>query len=149
VIQGGGFHTDFTSVVTSAPIAYEQGLSNVRGTIAMARTSDLNSATSQWFINTADNLSLDTGKYAAFGYVIGDGMKVVDAIAALGTYNLTNFAGSAFGEVPLHDVGNATTFSPSFFVTVDVTVVPEPQTWMLMGLGLTALAFTARRARPS
>jgi peptidyl-prolyl cis-trans isomerase A (cyclophilin A) len=149
VIQGGGFHTDFTTVATSAPIAYEQGLSNVRGTIALARTSDLNSATSQWFINTADNLSLDTGKYAAFGTVIGDGMKVVDAIAALGIYNLSNFAGGAFGEVPLHDVGNATSFSPSFFVTTSIKVVPEPQTWMLMGLGLTALAFSVRRARPS
>jgi cyclophilin family peptidyl-prolyl cis-trans isomerase len=149
VIQGGGYNDDFTSVVQRAPIAYEQGLSNMRGTIAMARTADLNSATSQWFINTVDNTSLDTAQYAAFGQVLGDGMKVVDAIAALPRYNLSNFAGNAFTEVPLHDVAGATTFSPSFFVTVSVKVVPEPQTWMLMGLGLSAMAFAARRSRSS
>ncbi|MGC4059666.1 MAG: peptidylprolyl isomerase [Aquabacterium sp.] len=149
VIQGGGYHGDFSSVAQGAPIAYEQGLSNLRGTIAMARTADLNSATSQWFINTVDNTSLDTAQYAAFGYVLGDGMKVVDAIAALPRYNLSNFAGGAFTDVPLHDVAGATTFSPSFFVTMSVEVVPEPQTWMLMGLGLSALAFSARRTRPS
>jgi cyclophilin family peptidyl-prolyl cis-trans isomerase len=149
VIQGGGYNDDFSPVTQSAPIAYEQGLSNLRGTIAMARTADLNSATSQWFINTVDNTSLDTAQYAAFGYVLGDGMKVVDAIAALPRYNLSGFAGNAFTEVPLHDVAGATTFSPSFFVTVSVKVVPEPQTWMLMGLGLSALAYAARRARPS
>jgi peptidyl-prolyl cis-trans isomerase A (cyclophilin A) len=148
VIQGGGFNADFSALATMAPIAYEQGLSNVRGTLAMARTSDLNSATSQWFINTANNLSLDPAKYAAFGTVLGEGMKVVDAIAALPIYNLSNFAGGLFTDVPLHDVGSATTFSSSFFVTVQsVQVVPEPQTWTLMVSGLLALGMLTGRAR--
>lgn len=148
VIQGGGFYTDFSAVPQSAPIVNESSLSNARGTIAMARTADLNSATSQWFINTVDNnTKLDAAKYAVFGHVLGDGMKVVDAIAALPIYNLSNFAGSTFGEVPLRNVGSATVFSPDFFVTASVAVVPEPQTWMLMGLGLVGIGAVARRTR--
>jgi peptidyl-prolyl cis-trans isomerase A (cyclophilin A) len=147
VIQGGGFYTDFSSVPQSAPIVNESSLLNARGTIAMARTNDLNSATSQWFINTVDNTNLDAAKYAVFGHVLGDGMKVVDAIAALPIYNLSNFAGSTFGEVPLRNVGTATTFSPDFFVTTSVAVVPEPQTWMLLGLGLVGMGAVVRRTR--
>jgi len=61
------------------------GLSNIRGTIAMARTRSLNSATSQFYINHGDNSgSLDPGRYAVFGKVI-DGMSVVDAIALMPT----------------------------------------------------------------
>lgn len=74
VIQGGGFLADGTQKTpTFAPIALEvgKGLSNVQWTIAMARTVDLNSATSQFFINTVDNVALDTsgGGYAVFGRV--------------------------------------------------------------------------------
>jgi peptidyl-prolyl cis-trans isomerase A (cyclophilin A) len=88
VVQGGGFDASLTPAATQAPIALEvgKGLSNVRGTIAMARTSDLNSATSQFFINVVDNTSLDTsgGGYAVFGKVIA-GMDVVDAIRVVPT----------------------------------------------------------------
>ena len=61
VIQGGGFDQNFVSQPTNDPIVNESdnGLSNLRGTIAMARTADLNSATSQFYINTVDNLGLD------------------------------------------------------------------------------------------
>jgi peptidyl-prolyl cis-trans isomerase A (cyclophilin A) len=147
VIQGGGFYTDLSSVPQSAPIVNESSLLNARGTIAMARTSDLNSATSQWFINTVDNVKLDPLQYAVFGHVLGDGMTVVDAIAALTTYNISSFAGSAFSDVPLRNVGSATVFSPDFFVTTSIAVVPEPQAWILMGLGLVGIGAVARRAR--
>jgi cyclophilin family peptidyl-prolyl cis-trans isomerase len=147
VIQGGGFYDNFAGVVSQAPIVNETKLPNVRGTIAMARTADLNSATSQWFINTADNATLDTTKYAVFGQVLGDGMKVVDAIAALPIYNLSNFAGGAFGEVPLRNVGNATVFQPEFFVKVSVSAVPEPQSWALMAMGTLAVCAAARARR--
>src|SRR5262249_53202003 len=73
---------------TRAPIRNESnnGLSNVRGSIAMARTNNPDSATAQFFINHVDNANLDTfgGGYAVFGKVI-DGMKTVDEIAGVPT----------------------------------------------------------------
>jgi peptidyl-prolyl cis-trans isomerase B (cyclophilin B) len=93
MIQGGGYTSDYTKKPTRAPIENEaaNGLTNDRGTIAMARTADPHSATSQFFINHADNAFLDhTGKdprgwgYAVFGKVV-DGMAVVDAIATVPT----------------------------------------------------------------
>ncbi len=86
MVQGGGLTADYQRKETRPSIAYEagEGLSNVRGTLAMARTEDLNSATSQFFINTVDNVRLDGAKYAVFGKVI-DGMGVVDKIEAVKT----------------------------------------------------------------
>jgi peptidyl-prolyl cis-trans isomerase A (cyclophilin A) len=90
MIQGGGFTPDFTQKETRAPIKNEaeNGLLNRRGTIAMARTQDKDSATAQFFINLTDNQFLDHGTrdfgYAVFGRVTG-GMEVVDAIAAVET----------------------------------------------------------------
>ncbi len=91
MIQGGGFTEQMTRKKTRDPIINEakNGLSNMRGTIAMARTSDPNSATSQFFINHSDNDFLnyiDENKagYAVFGKVT-EGMDVVDAIAAVKT----------------------------------------------------------------
>jgi len=86
MIQGGGLVADGTRKATQAPIALEvgTGLLNTRGTIAMARTNNPDSATSQFFINHVDNDFLDsTGPgtgYAVFGEVVA-GMDVVDAIA--------------------------------------------------------------------
>ena len=89
MIQGGGFTADSEQKPTRDPIVNEadNGLSNLRGTIAMARTNDVNSATAQFFINVELNAGLDhTGTlssrewgYAVFGKVI-DGMDVVDDI---------------------------------------------------------------------
>ena len=86
MIQGGGFDTDMKQKPAHAPIKNEadNGLSNKAGTIAMARTSDVNSATAQFFINVVDNPMLDFKSksnygYAVFGKVIA-GMDVVDQI---------------------------------------------------------------------
>jgi len=94
VLQGGGYTADFRQKPTRPPIPNEadNGLSNLRGTIAMARTADPHSATSQFFINLVDNKRLDhTGKgdsqawgYAVFGKVV-EGMDVVDKIARVRT----------------------------------------------------------------
>lgn len=88
MIQGGGMKSDMVQLGTWAPIQLEvnNGLSNVRGSIAMARTDVLNSATSQFFINVVDNVFLDTsaGGYAVFGKVIS-GMEVVDKIRVVPT----------------------------------------------------------------
>ena len=94
VIQGGGYSRLFTERPTRDPIPYEgdNGLKNIRGAIAMARTSDPNSATAQWFIDLKDNDKLDHSVtdlgprygYAVFGKVV-EGMDVVDAIGAVAT----------------------------------------------------------------
>ena len=90
MIQGGGFDVAGERKPTAAPISNEagNGLSNKRGTIAMARTSDPHSATAQFFINHKDNPFLDrtTGNYgyAVFGRVV-EGMHVVDNIANVKT----------------------------------------------------------------
>jgi cyclophilin family peptidyl-prolyl cis-trans isomerase len=92
MIQGGGMEADMSQKSTRAPIKNEadNGESNRRGTLAMARTMDINSATAQFFINLRDNDFLDHGTrdfgYAVFGEVV-DGMDVVDAIAAVPTGN--------------------------------------------------------------
>jgi len=92
VIQGGGFTEAMKQKPTRASITNEadNGLKNLRGTLSMARTSDVNSATSQFFVNLADNAFLDHGSrdfgYAVFGKVV-DGLDVVDAIAAVKTGN--------------------------------------------------------------
>jgi peptidyl-prolyl cis-trans isomerase A (cyclophilin A)/peptidyl-prolyl cis-trans isomerase B (cyclophilin B) len=91
MIQGGGFTKDLHQKSTKAPIAIESknGLSNMRGTLAMARTGDPNSATAQFFINTVDNPRLDyvsdaNPGYAVFGKVVA-GLDVVDKIKAVQT----------------------------------------------------------------
>ena len=121
VIQGGGFLGTVnpsptpgsannnalpTQVLTFPPIQNEPGISNTRGTIAMAKLSnDPNSATSQWFINLANNggapNNLDTvnGGFTVFGKVVNNSMSVVDAIAAVPRFN----SGAPFDSVPLRN----------------------------------------------
>jgi peptidyl-prolyl cis-trans isomerase B (cyclophilin B) len=92
MIQGGGYDKDMKEKKTKPPIKNEagNGLSNVRGTVAMARTSVPDSATSQFYINVGDNSFLDRANsrdkvgYAVFGRVI-EGMDVVDKIKAVKT----------------------------------------------------------------
>jgi peptidyl-prolyl cis-trans isomerase A (cyclophilin A) len=93
MIQGGGHLPDMTEKSTDAPIKNEatNGLSNLRGTIAMARTNEVDSATAQFFINVVDNQRLDHVNqerygYAVFGEVV-EGMDVVDKIKDVATGN--------------------------------------------------------------
>jgi cyclophilin family peptidyl-prolyl cis-trans isomerase len=106
VVQGGGYTTGMVKKTDqAAPIELEsnKGLSNLRGTLAMARTNLPNSATSEFFINLIDNVSLDFKNtanpgYAVFGKVI-QGMEVVDAIAAEPTSVIGNMS-----DVPTVDI---------------------------------------------
>jgi peptidyl-prolyl cis-trans isomerase A (cyclophilin A) len=90
VIQGGGFTEDMTQKKTKPPVKNEadNGLKNKRGTLSMARTNDINSATSQFFVNLKDNDFLDHSRgnfgYAVFAKVT-EGMDVIDKIAAVET----------------------------------------------------------------
>jgi len=90
MIQGGGMSAGLEQKPTRAPIANEakNGLKNLRGTLSMARTNDINSATSQFFVNLVDNAFLDHSPgnygYAVFGRVVA-GMDTVDKIAQVRT----------------------------------------------------------------
>jgi len=104
VIQGGGFTTGLQAKATDGPIKNEAsvGFSNDRGTLAMARTSAPDSATSQFFINVLDNPQLDYSAssygYAVFGKVIS-GMEVVDQISITPVHSV-----NGFNDVPVDDV---------------------------------------------
>jgi peptidyl-prolyl cis-trans isomerase B (cyclophilin B) len=106
MIQGGGFEPGLKEKKTRDPIKNEagNGVKNERGTVAMARTNDADSATSQFFINTVDNKKLDRANakdnvgYAVFGRVI-DGMDVVDAIRRVKTEEV-----GGHEDVPVKDV---------------------------------------------
>ena len=110
MIQGGGHLADLSEKkVLFDPIKNEakNGLSNKRGTIAMARTNDINSATAQFFINVVDNQRLDHVSddrygYAVFGEVIS-GMEVVDKIKSVRTVTKTSTDGS-FENVPAQTI---------------------------------------------
>jgi cyclophilin family peptidyl-prolyl cis-trans isomerase len=107
MIQGGGMEPGMQTRATLYPPivneASSSGLSNLRGTIAMARTNQPDSATSQFFINTVDNTFLDPGQstpegYAVFGNVV-EGMDVVDQIEKVSTHTV-----GAHQDVPVEDI---------------------------------------------
>ena len=112
MIQGGGMQSDMRQKETTLPVKNEAGTgkTNKRGTIAMARTSEPHSATSQFFINLVDNtfLNYQTPNAQGFGYcVFGevvDGMDVVDAIAAVKTTNRMGHADVPEEEIKIVDI---------------------------------------------
>ncbi len=136
IIQGGGYigtvepaHPDRaqpTQVLHLPPIQNEPGISNKRGTIAMAQAgSDANSAASEWFINLADNggppNNLDirnnnAGPYTVFGKIVNNGMTVVDAIAAAPRFNA---GGPPFDTLPLRNYT-----SPNFITVANFFSIP-------------------------
>lgn len=107
VVQGGNFSFDgggnLQSVTSRGAVVNEPRISNVRGTVAMAKLAgDPDSATNQWFVNMGDNsanLDNQNGGFTVFGTVLGDGMQVVDAIAALRIVNIN----STFSSLPVDD----------------------------------------------
>ena len=136
IVQAGGFAFDgitpIVDIESNDPIINEPLYSNLRGTIAMAKfDGDPNSATNQWFINLADNsaiLDAQNGGFTVFGQVIGDGMEVVDAIAALFTFPFQ----APFNEIPLIDypldapTDDLTLLNETNLVIVNAVVVTDP-----------------------
>ncbi len=150
VVQGGGFigtvnptlpaYAQPTPVPTFSPIQNEPGISNRIGTIAMAKLDGKpNSATSQWFVNLANNggppANLDTtnGGFTVFGHVTGVGMTVVNAIAAVPIFNL----GSPFNSLPLRNYTSGQFIRVPNLVSIAGITVISP------------LAFTASSDNPS
>ena len=137
VIQGGGYRWDgvsngVASIAANAPVANEfsASRSNLRGTIAMAKLDgDPNSATNQWFFNLTDNsASLDNqnGGFTVFGEVIGNGMQVVDAIAALRVVNGVAANSSAvFNSLPVVTVPATWIAAQNLVIISAVSVLPE------------------------
>ena len=149
VVQAGGFtytgpiqaDRAFTldSVATGTSVVNEPKLSNVRGTIAMAKGSSPDSAKSQWFINLSDNAnSLDvagnSGGFTVFGQVIGNGMQVADEIAGLAIIKYSR----PFDELPIRnytqsDLDNKVAVTDdnlvivSDVVVIDSAVVTHPE----------------------
>jgi len=170
VLQGGSFYlgTNGLSVIeTGSPIALEAGLPNLRGTLAMARTNDPDSATSGWFINVEDNPGLDPSLdpfnpnpgYTVFGRVIPDvlpplnplsGMALIDALATLEIYpqNLNVWTGTGFESVGFPQLPLLIEEGEGYLVLVNsIAPVPEPSTWALASIGLVAAAWATRRCR--
>lgn len=110
MVQGGGFDTQLKQKETHAPVQNEaaNGLTNLRGTIAMARTGDPHSATAQFFINHRDNAALDYPSrdgwgYAVFGKVTA-GMDVVDKIAQAPTGYIKGMQDVPFRNIVIQSV---------------------------------------------
>jgi cyclophilin family peptidyl-prolyl cis-trans isomerase len=137
VLQGGGFGYDdangYYYVPTDPNIPNEFNRSNVRGTIAMAKTEEgPDSATNQFFFNLADNsaeLDYQNGGFTVFGYVLGDGMNVVDRLAGFPP-NPDNvevwdardyFQHPAFGQLPLIDFPNYVAIEPYLEMVYEIT----------------------------
>lgn len=130
IVQGGGFTYDGSLPVNNVPanpaVVNEPELSNIRGTIAMAKLGgNANSATNQWFFSLVDNSNnLDTqnGGFTVFGVVMGNGMAVVDAIAALPLHNL----GGALTTLPLRNYTDGTVDPDADnFVLINAVVVTD------------------------
>ncbi len=143
VLQGGGYTFDqslggfeydaqtdaypggLQKILTDAPIVNEfqgSGLSNVRGTIAMAKLAgDPDSATSQWFVNLADNsANLDTqnGGFTVFGEVLDNGMDIIDAFMLTPTVDLSSVH-PAMGEVPLDGYTDIASLADANFIRIN------------------------------
>ncbi len=162
IIQGGGYSAagaPFTAtnspppIATNAPVQNEYDLPNTAGTLAMALlANEPNSATSQWFFNLADNSSnLDSQSFTVFGDVLGNGMNVIDAIAAVPVFDGSGVWGSAFSDLPLQNFDNttATQITTDNLVMINSVTIstPEPGTVVLLLSGGALLGMGMRRRR--
>ena len=134
IVQAGGYQyngpSTLDNVVAGSAVINEPKLSNVRGTIAMAKLGgDPNSATSEWFINldnNSTNLDQQNGGFTVFGQVTAEGMQVIDAIADLDKIN----AGGAFTDLPTinytqADLGNDVPLTDDHLVIISDVVVTD------------------------
>jgi len=147
IIQGGGFTYDdsltlnannlpLTTVTANAAVTNEPIYSNIRGTIAMAKLgNNPNSATNQWFFNLANNsLNLDRTNegFTVFGEVVGNGMTIIDQIAAVQTDDF----GGAFLDIPLQDYTSPNTPDDSNLIIISSISITDTTIDSAAGLNL-------------
>lgn len=128
IVQGGGYRGSvptLSAIPRNAPVNLEYSLPNARGTLAAARTDDVNSATNEWFFNTHNNSTIlgpqnGAGGYSVFGEVLGGGMSVLDAIAALGRVN----AGAPFAQLPVRNFSGGTLSNSNLVFVNRITEIP-------------------------
>jgi peptidyl-prolyl cis-trans isomerase A (cyclophilin A) len=146
VIQGGGFifegSTTLTKTATNSPVVNEPVWSNVKGTIAMAKTSQPNSATNQWFFNTennSSNLDVDNNGYTVFGQVttgtdisgqVTDGINIINTIADQTTCRFTDL----FSNVPMVNYDCTGTPSAENYITVYAITIIDSNESTIDGL---------------
>ncbi len=146
IIQGGGYRLpQGNSIPRRPPVPLEYSLVNARGTLAAARTSDINSASSEWFFNVRDNTTslgpANGGGYTVFGRVLGTGMTVIDSIAAVPRYQLA----SPFGEIPLINYNGGDRTVANFVRISSIT----PATLFPTGSGSSVLELAVQNAAPA
>jgi cyclophilin family peptidyl-prolyl cis-trans isomerase len=152
IVQGGGYRLPLATEITQrAPIPLEYNLVNARGTLAAARSQDINSATSEWYFNVRDNSTTlnqaNGGGYTVFGRVLGTGMTVVDAIAALPIVNAsgTPDPNQLFGMLPVRNFSGGTLSDANVVLVNSVT----PATLFPMGGDKSVLELTVQNSAPS
>ncbi len=154
IVQGGGYAYrlpfEVFPLAKLSPVALEYNLANARGTLAAARTSDPNSATSEWYFNVRDNSSVlapqtvngvSSAGYTVFGRVLGTGMSVVDAIAAARVFDFQD----PFREIPLR---NYTSGDPTAANLIVITAI-TPATLFPTGGGTSVIDLVVQNSAPS
>ncbi|MGL1957146.1 MAG: peptidylprolyl isomerase [Colwellia sp.] len=133
VVQGGGYSFEgawpLSRLTANDSVINEPVYSNVQGTIAMAKlSSDINSATNQWFFNLVDNSNLDTqnGGFTVFGQVIGDGMTVINKIANLNLCNNGGLLGIPMVDYTSEECSSAATPGVENFVVIYQVQIIDP-----------------------
>jgi len=137
VLQGGGFTysgpSEFKAITQKPTVKNEPVLSNVRGTIAMAKLgNNINSATNQWYFNLKNNTPLDSdvGGYTVFGQVTGNGMAIIDAMSKLTHCNKTADksgcpTSSVFAELPVRDYTSGKVSDKNLALILNIVILDE------------------------
>jgi len=135
VVQGGGFKFEgdwpLVRLETNPPVVNEPIYSNIKGTIAMAKSSIPNSATDQWFFNLANNasnLDLQNNGFTVFGQVVGDGMTVIEQIAGFSLCNNSGLVGIPMTDYSSQNCTDQTIPSIENFVVINQIIIIDSST---------------------
>ena len=129
ILQGGGYRirdNQFQNITAQAPIKNESNpaLPHLRGTIAMARATALDSATSEWFFNNQTNSVFDSLNYAVFGKAAnGASLKIMDKMGGLGIFDASAILGASLNELPVNDLAAVKKRNPASLLITDLVTI--------------------------